>query len=202
MKNLPGNLDGDEYIEIIEKLLDLCSEREKQISSLQSNLAKAESRLIEKDISVKKQIKPVYKNGEQIDPLKSIIIAEDNEVMQHLLKEILSEHGIGILGVADNGHDAVELFKKHRPGLMLMDLYMPVMDGIEATRKILEFDSKAKVLILTGDTERGTIVKALQAGASEYIKKPVEARNLLRVINYYLQKPDEVNLNRNTEFIV
>ncbi len=202
MKKILANLEGEEYIEIIEKLLDLCSVREKRISSLESNLAAVESQLIEKDITKNKKKSTPKKIHASPDPMKSIIIAEDCEIVQHMLQKILTRHGINILGVADNGLDAVELFKRHRPGLTLMDLYMPIMDGIEATKRILDHDSDAKVLILTADNEKGTVVKALQAGASEYITKPVDARTLLRVIKYYLHKPEEAVHNRSTEFIV
>jgi two-component system chemotaxis response regulator CheY len=202
MKKILENLDGGEYIEIIEKLLDLCAEREKRISSLESNLVAVESQLIEKDITRKKKKAAPKKIHENPDPMKSVIIAEDCEIVQHMLLQILAKHGISVLGVADNGLDAVELFKRHKPGLTLMDLYMPIMDGIEATRRILDHDSSAKVLILTADNEKGTVVKALQAGASEYITKPVEASSLLRVIKYYLLEPEEGIHNRSTEFIV
>jgi two-component system chemotaxis response regulator CheY len=204
MKQVFQNKTDEEYIEVIERLLDLCSEREGQIKVLESRLAIAEARLISENRgkSRKKPAPPRQKKQECSDPSKSIIIAEDCQVMQHMLKGLLASHGIGILGVAENGRDAVQLFRKHSPALTLMDIAMPVMDGIEATRQIIQHDSNAKIIVITGDGEKETVVKALQAGASEYLTKPIEARNLLRVIDYYLHYPHTALQNRSTEFVI
>ncbi|WP_417325776.1 response regulator [Halarcobacter sp.] len=95
-----------------------------------------------------------------IKSLKSLI-SEDDEVIQ-----------------AENGQEALELYKEHQPSLCLMDLTMPVMDGFEATQSIVKHDSNAKIIIVSADIQESSMEKSKQNGAKGFIKKPINQDNL------------------------
>jgi len=95
-----------------------------------------------------------------IKSLKSLI-NEDDEVIQ-----------------AENGQEAVELYKEHQPSLCLMDLTMPIMDGFEATQSIIKYDANAKIIIVSADIQESSMEKSKQNGAKGFIKKPINQDNL------------------------
>lgn len=74
---------------------------------------------------------------------------------------------------AKNGLEAVELYKEHKPSLVLMDLTMPVMDGFEAISEILKFDKDAKIIVISADIQALSMKKAKENGAIGFIKKPI-----------------------------
>ncbi|MFB6095272.1 MAG: response regulator, partial [Halodesulfurarchaeum sp.] len=75
---------------------------------------------------------------------RDVLLVDDSEFMRNLLREILEEE-FDIVGEAENGVEAVELYKEHRPALVMMDIVMPIRDGIEATAAIEDFDGGAHV---------------------------------------------------------
>ena len=119
---------------------------------------------------------------------QGILIADDCEVMQHLLKGFLNSNGYRVVGIAANGEEAVRLYERHSPSLVTMDINMPVMDGLEATRKIKEIDPDAKIIMVSIELEKSTILKAIKSGADEYIAKPIQSRQFLRVIEHLLSR--------------
>lgn len=83
---------------------------------------------------------------------------------------------------AENGAQAVELYKEHRPDICFMDLTMPVMDGYEATLQITQFDNKAKIFVVSADIQAGAIEKAVENGALDFIKKPIDDEKMNDII--------------------
>jgi DNA-binding NarL/FixJ family response regulator len=112
-----------------------------------------------------------------------ILVADDHFIVRMgLIALVNTEPDMVIVGEAADGHQAVDLFSKHKPDLVLMDLRMPIKDGIEATIEIREEDPNARVLMLTtfdGDTD---IYKALQAGAHGYVLKNATGQELIPAI--------------------
>jgi DNA-binding NarL/FixJ family response regulator len=101
-----------------------------------------------------------------------IMLADDHFIVRDGLKALLEkEQDFQVVALADNGHEAVRLAMEHRPDIVLMDLGMPEMNGIEATVKITAALSQTRVLILSMYSERRFIVEALHAGARGYILK-------------------------------
>src|SRR5699024_7242071 len=98
-----------------------------------------------------------------------IVVAEDETIIRLDIVETLRSQGYEVLGEADNGQRAIELVEEHAPDLVLMDISMPVMDGISATRHISE-RSLAPVVILTAFSQRDLIDQATEAGAMSYIE--------------------------------
>ncbi|MBE8539112.1 response regulator [Geoglobus acetivorans] len=117
---------------------------------------------------------------------KVLLIADDDSMVQDVLKIMLSDRYEIIL--ASNGKEAVELYKKLKPDIVLMDIVMPGMDGIEATKMIKHIDPDAKVLAITAyASHKGD--KMLEAGAVDVIGKPLKKMDLVEKIEKYINSP-------------
>ncbi len=106
-----------------------------------------------------------------------ILIADDNSDLRMLLKLMLTGHKVLEAG---NGQIALEIFKEYKPDLVLMDILMPEMDGIEATREIMRYDPKAKIIAITAYSNQAQSV--LAAGARQVVAKPIRRKELLKLI--------------------
>jgi signal transduction histidine kinase/DNA-binding response OmpR family regulator len=119
-----------------------------------------------------------------------VLVTEDNIINQKLIKRILEEHGITV-DIANNG---LESFEKRRSGnydLLFMDIQMPVMDGIEATHEILDYEEDEEVphvpiVALTANALKGDRERFMKEGMDEYITKPIETTELLYILNKFL----------------
>jgi DNA-binding NarL/FixJ family response regulator len=112
-----------------------------------------------------------------------VVIADDHHVVRRgLLFFLKTQKDIEIVGEAKNGKEAVELAASLNPDVILMDLVMPEMDGIEATKQIMEKNIPSKVLILTSFSDQDHVIPALRAGASGYQLKDVEPDQLIESI--------------------
>jgi DNA-binding NarL/FixJ family response regulator len=111
-----------------------------------------------------------------------ILIADDHRLFAESLMSALSEdERIDVIGIAENGQQAVETALELRPDVILMDLMMPVVDGFDATRRLREAGSDARILILTGTDEIGA-ENALAAGASGFVRKEQSLHELKQVL--------------------
>lgn len=110
-----------------------------------------------------------------------VMLVEDHPVVRAGLSELLSEtNDIRVIGAAGNGVEALELLETLKPAVVLMDLSMPVMNGIEATRRIRADYPQLKVVILTSFSDQQGILEALDAGAIGYLMKDAEPDELFR----------------------
>jgi two-component system chemotaxis response regulator CheY len=107
-----------------------------------------------------------------------VLIADDSEFMRSLLREIL-EGEYSIVDEAENGVEAIELYNDHDPDLVMMDIVMPIRDGIEATNEITDTDPDAKVIMCTSVGQEEKMKSAIQAGAEGYITKPFQKPSVL-----------------------
>jgi DNA-binding NarL/FixJ family response regulator len=113
----------------------------------------------------------------------SVIIVDDQRLFAEALEAILSTDGrISVVGRAENGRTALQLAREHEPDVVLMDIAMPVMDGIEATKAIREEIPGTRVVVLTGSAANLDISRARSAGASAYVTKDQIAGDLVRAI--------------------
>jgi DNA-binding NarL/FixJ family response regulator len=112
-----------------------------------------------------------------------ILLADDHRLFAESLMALLSEdERVDVVGIAANGVEAVALTQDLKPDVVLMDLKMPVMDGLEATRAIRDLGQGTQVLILTGTTEPVRTEEAAQAGASGYLQKEQGVEELRSVV--------------------
>jgi DNA-binding NarL/FixJ family response regulator len=113
----------------------------------------------------------------------SVVIADDQRLFAEALEAILTTDGrIDVVGRAVDGRGAVELAREHRPDVVLMDIAMPVMDGIEATQTISAELADTRVVVLTGSAATYDVARARDAGAAAYVTKDQIAGDLVRAI--------------------
>ena len=110
-----------------------------------------------------------------------ILVVDDNEELLKLYSIFLKRYEVIL---AKDGKEGVELYKKYKPDIVIMDIKMPVMDGVEATKKIREYDKNAMVIGATAYHDK-YVNKMMEAGALEVMKKPFKYRELLDVIQKY-----------------
>jgi len=101
----------------------------------------------------------------------NVIIIDDDPLVVESLKTIVSANGINVQAVGYNGKDAVYLYEKHRPDLILMDIRMENLNGIKAAKSILKKDREAKILLITTFQDQDYIAQALSLGCKGYILK-------------------------------
>jgi DNA-binding NarL/FixJ family response regulator len=115
-----------------------------------------------------------------------ILIADDHALFRDSLRSLLEAHGLEVIGEARNGREAVELTKKLEPEVVLMDLSMPEMDGLSATKLISADQPEVKVVVLTASDEDAKLFEAIKSGAQGYLLKNLESEdffNLLEGVN-------------------
>jgi len=108
-----------------------------------------------------------------------IMIADDHPLYAEGLRNLLYSNDFEIVGIAKEGKEAVETAFEKKPDIILMDIEMPVISGIEATRRIKERLSEVKIIILTSFEEEDSLIKAIKAGASGYLLKSVDGEELI-----------------------
>ena len=118
--------------------------------------------------------------------LSTILVVDDASFMRVLIRQILARRGYTDIIEAGNGLIAVELYKKHKPELSLLDITMPEMDGITALAEIIAYDEKAKVIMCSAIAQDNMVQQALKAGALDFVIKPFRPEELLRVVSKYL----------------
>ena len=106
--------------------------------------------------------------------MATILIADDAAFMRMRSSQLVKELGHEVVE-AEDGAEAVALYKEHRPDAVLLDITMPVMDGIEALKKILELDPDAKVAMVTAMGQQQVIMDAIKLGAKDFVVKPFDA---------------------------
>ena len=112
----------------------------------------------------------------------TVLIADDSEFMRNLLREILEEEH-EIVGEAENGVEAVERYEEVHPDLVMMDIVMPVQDGIDATAEIKAADPDARVVMCTSVGQEEKMKEAVRAGADGYITKPFQKPSVIKAID-------------------
>jgi len=110
---------------------------------------------------------------------KTILVVDDIKFVRKTITEILEKEKYQVVGEASNGKEALGLFAALKPDLVIMDLVMPEMNGIEATRIIVKAEKKAKIIIISAMKQESLIMEAIVAGAKDYLLKPFSDRDLI-----------------------
>jgi DNA-binding NarL/FixJ family response regulator len=111
-----------------------------------------------------------------------VLVADDHQLVRQSLKVLLEREGFGVVGEASNGQEAMQMAEKLHPDVVVMDLAMPVLNGIDATREIQRVSPKSKTILLTMHTDRQYILEGLRGGAKGYVMKTHAANDLVRAI--------------------
>ncbi|NHM31820.1 response regulator [Neobacillus terrae] len=131
-----------------------------------------------------------------------ILIADDHPVVRRGLVFFLkTQQGIEIIGEAKNGREAVELTAQMAPDIILMDLDMPVMNGIEATRQIKAQNPLIKIMMLTSFSDQDHVIPAIEAGASGYQLKDIEPDELVRAIKQLMHGENQLHPKATTHLL-
>jgi DNA-binding NarL/FixJ family response regulator len=118
-----------------------------------------------------------------------LLIADDSPIMRRNLSTILRQAGYAIAAEATNGAEAVNAYRKHRPELVTMDITMPIMDGIEAVKRILAESPDARIIVISAFDQRSMLFEAMENGAKQYLIKPITAEKLLHAVGQALNEP-------------
>lgn len=130
------------------------------------------------------------KYGREIYLSKRILVVDDAAFMRMMIKNILSKNGYEIVGEAENGQVAVDLYKKLKPDLVTMDITMPEMNGIEGVKEIRAFDPNANIIMCSAMGQQAMVMEAIQAGAKDFIVKPFQQDRILQAIGRVLARAE------------
>ena len=111
-----------------------------------------------------------------------ILVVDDASFMRMMIKDILSKNGFTIVGEAENGLKAVDKYKELNPELVIMDITMPEMDGIQAVKEIKKINNNAKIVMCSAMGQQAMVIEAIQAGAKDFIVKPFQADRVVEAV--------------------
>lgn len=120
--------------------------------------------------------------------MAKILIVDDSMIMRRNLKAILTQAGHSVIAEASNGKEAFIEYEKYMPDLVTMDITMPIMNGIEAVKKIISKSPEARIVMISALDQRSMVFEALENGAKHYIVKPIIPNNVLSVIGTVLEE--------------
>ena len=113
---------------------------------------------------------------------KNILVCDDAAFMRMMIKDILTKNGYTVAGEAENGAKAVEKYLELKPDLVMMDITMPEMDGIQALKKIRESDPGANIIMCSAMGQQAMVIEAIQSGAKDFIVKPFDKDRVLEAV--------------------
>jgi Response regulator containing CheY-like receiver, AAA-type ATPase, and DNA-binding domains len=113
---------------------------------------------------------------------KNILICDDAAFMRMMIKDILTKNGYTVVGEAENGLKAVEKYAETKPDLVMMDITMPEMDGIQALKKIKSTDPSANIIMCSAMGQQAMVIESIQSGAKDFIVKPFQADRVLEAV--------------------
>ena len=117
---------------------------------------------------------------------KKVLIVDDSSIIRQTIEKYIVEENIEIVGSAENGKVALELFKKASPDIVTLDITMPEMDGLTLLEKMMEINKNVKVMIVTALADKATAIKAIKMGAKSHLTKPFTEAILKDTLNRIL----------------
>ena len=113
---------------------------------------------------------------------KSVLIVDDSPVMRNMLAKFFKENGFNVVGMAEDGEEAIQMFEKLNPDIMTLDIIMPKMRGTEVLENIMAKYPEATVVMASSVSDARTVMKCLKIGAKQYILKPYDENKVLTAI--------------------
>lgn len=117
---------------------------------------------------------------------KGILIVDDAAFMRMMIKDVLTKNGFEVVGEAENGAKAVDTYKELDPELVIMDITMPEMDGIQAVKEVKKLNPEAKIIMCSAMGQQAMVIEAIQAGAKDFIVKPFQADRVVEAVSKVL----------------
>jgi two-component system chemotaxis response regulator CheY len=117
---------------------------------------------------------------------QGILVVDDAAFMRMMVKDILTKNGYTVLGEAENGQKAIEKYKELNPDLVIMDITMPEVDGIQAVKEIKKIDPNAKIVMCSAMGQQAMVIESIQAGARDFIVKPFQADRVIEAVKKVL----------------
>ena len=111
-----------------------------------------------------------------------VLIVDDATFMRMMLRDILSKNGFEIVGEAENGKIAVQMYEELKPDVVTMDITMPEMDGIAAVKEIKTTYPDAKVVMVSAMGQQAMVIEAIRSGAADFIVKPFQPDRVLEAL--------------------
>ncbi|MGI9516697.1 MAG: response regulator [Pirellulaceae bacterium] len=118
-----------------------------------------------------------------------VLIVDDALIMRQRIGNIARESGWEVVGEASDGEEAVNMYQQFQPDLVTLDIVMPNMDGVAALRRIMQQDSKARVVMVSAINQKEKLMECIDAGALDFIVKPFDKAGLRRFLDKY-HRPD------------
>ena len=118
--------------------------------------------------------------------MAKILIADDSDAIRLVLKDILSIGEHEIVAEACDGAEAVDLYQKHNPQILLLDLAMPKKDGLTVVKEVIAYDPNAKIIVITASDDQKIIGQCIEHGAKTHIAKPFDFNAVLKTITDFL----------------
>jgi two-component system chemotaxis response regulator CheY len=114
---------------------------------------------------------------------KSVLVVDDAAFMRMKIIKLLTDNGFTVVDEAGNGEEAVVKYQQHKPDLVIMDITMPVMDGIAAITEIKKVDDGAKIIVCSAMGQQNMVIQAIKSGAKDYVLKPFQPDRVLEAVN-------------------
>jgi two-component system chemotaxis response regulator CheY len=111
-----------------------------------------------------------------------VLIVDDAAFMRMMLRDILAKNGFEVVGEAENGKIAVQMYNELKPDVVTMDITMPEMDGIAAVKEIKAADPAAKVVMVSAMGQQAMVIEAIRSGAADFIVKPFQPDRVLEAL--------------------
>lgn len=115
--------------------------------------------------------------------MKKVVIADDTPFMRLMLRDILERNGFQVVGEAENGKQAVEMYRIWSPDLITLDITMPEMDGLLALEEIMKIDPNARAIMVSAVGSALNVFKAVKTGAKNFITKPFNEKKIMDTIS-------------------
>lgn len=117
--------------------------------------------------------------------MKRVLIADDAVFMRLTLKQMLTRNGFEVVGEAENGEMAVQMYQSMKPDLVTMDITMPKVNGIEALKTIMEIDSDANIIMISAMGQENMVRQSIINGAKSFVVKPFTEEHVVKALNQF-----------------